>query len=109
MIPCDAGLRQSPCWSPGDRAIHGVGLDPDIEVEISEEDIVQEAFLRSYRALPDFNPKYRFSTWLYRIAFNRAASVARKIGSVGKPPQGMLEMKIVHEDDNGVPGGERGE
>ena len=33
-------------------------------------DIVQEAFLRAFRALPDFNPDYRFSTWLYRIALN---------------------------------------
>ena len=33
-------------------------------------DIVQEAFLRAFRALPDFNPRYRFSTWLFRIALN---------------------------------------
>ncbi len=33
-------------------------------------DIVQEAFLRSYRALSDYDPSFRFSTWLYRIALN---------------------------------------
>jgi RNA polymerase sigma-70 factor (ECF subfamily) len=33
-------------------------------------DIVQEAFLRAYRALADFDRRYRFSTWLYRIALN---------------------------------------
>ncbi len=33
-------------------------------------DIVQEAFLRAFRALPDFDPSYRFSTWLFRIALN---------------------------------------
>ncbi len=33
-------------------------------------DIVQEAFLRAFRALPDFDPRYRFSTWLFRIALN---------------------------------------
>lgn len=33
-------------------------------------DIVQDAFLRAFRSLPDYNPRYRFSTWLYRIALN---------------------------------------
>lgn len=44
-------------------------------------DIVQEAFLRSYRALPDFNPKYRFSTWLYRIALNLCRDHLKRAGA----------------------------
>ena len=34
------------------------------------EDISQEAFLRSYQALSRFNPKYKFSTWLYQVTLN---------------------------------------
>ena len=33
-------------------------------------DVVQDAFLRAYRSLVDYDPGYRFSTWLYRIALN---------------------------------------
>lgn len=33
-------------------------------------EITQEVFARAYRNLVDFNPRYRFSTWLYTIALN---------------------------------------
>jgi len=42
-------------------------------------DIVQEAFLRAFRALPDFNPTYRFSTWLFRIALNLCRDHMKKV------------------------------
>jgi carboxyl-terminal processing protease len=29
-------------FTPNDREIHGEGLDPDIEVEISEQDLLDE-------------------------------------------------------------------
>lgn len=35
-------------------------------------DIVQETFIRAYRALPDFRGEAQFYTWLYRIAVNTA-------------------------------------
>ncbi len=35
-------------------------------------DIVQEAFIKAYRALPNFRGDSAFYTWLYRIAVNRA-------------------------------------
>ncbi len=34
------------------------------------EDLVQEVFLRVIRARASYRPTARFSTWLYRIAFN---------------------------------------
>ena len=34
------------------------------------EDVVQEAFLRVHRAAKQFQPKGKFSTWLYRIIVN---------------------------------------
>ena len=36
------------------------------------EDITQEAFIRAYRALPQFRGEAHFYTWLYRIAVNTA-------------------------------------
>lgn len=41
------------------------------------DDLAQETFLKAYRALPAFRADARFSTWLYRIAFNLAASRRR--------------------------------
>jgi RNA polymerase sigma-70 factor (ECF subfamily) len=34
------------------------------------EDVVQETFVKAWRALPGFRGEARFSTWLYRIAMN---------------------------------------
>jgi RNA polymerase sigma-70 factor (ECF subfamily) len=44
------------------------------------EDIAQEAFIKAYRALPQFRGDSAFYTWLYRIAINTAknAVVARE-------------------------------
>lgn len=41
-------------------------------------DIAQEAFTQAYLKLNTFKRNSAFFTWLYRIAFNRAASAARK-------------------------------
>lgn len=41
-------------------------------------DLAQEVFLKVYVALPSFNPKYRFTTWLYRIASNCAIDQLRR-------------------------------
>jgi RNA polymerase sigma factor (sigma-70 family) len=42
------------------------------------EDLVQETFLRAYLSLSGFNSQARFSTWLYRIAYNLAIDHFRK-------------------------------
>jgi len=36
------------------------------------EDVAQEAFIKAYRALPQFRGDSAFYTWLYRIAINAA-------------------------------------
>ncbi|MBB3210485.1 RNA polymerase sigma-70 factor (ECF subfamily) [Rhodopirellula rubra] len=42
------------------------------------EESVQEAFVRAFSRLETFNHESKFSTWLYRIAFNAANSQKRK-------------------------------
>ena len=44
------------------------------------EDVAQEAFIKAYRALPNFRGESAFYTWLYRIAVNTAKNylVAKK-------------------------------
>lgn len=34
------------------------------------EDVTQETFLRAWKALPDWEPRAKFSTWLHRVALN---------------------------------------
>jgi RNA polymerase sigma-70 factor (ECF subfamily) len=41
-------------------------------------DLTQEVFLKVYTALSTFDPSYRFTTWLYRIASNRVIDHLRR-------------------------------
>lgn len=42
------------------------------------EDILQEIFVKTYRNLLGFDPKLKFSSWIYRIAHNQVVSQWRK-------------------------------
>ena len=58
------------------------------------EDIAQEAFIKAYRALPQFRGDSAFYTWLYRIAINTAknAVVSRDRSPVdGRPAAYVCE------------------
>lgn len=41
------------------------------------EDAIQDTFISAYRYLHSFNPRWRFSTWIYRIAIRNAARQPR--------------------------------
>ena len=41
-------------------------------------DLAQEIFVKVYLALDRYDPKYQFSTWLFRIAQNASIDVLRK-------------------------------
>lgn len=67
------------------------------------EDLVQEVFLRVIRARRGYRPTARFSTWLYRIAFNLCVNARARAGrddvsidtlsdgAVDWPDEGALE------------------
>ena len=42
------------------------------------EEAAQDAFIRAFRALQNFEQRSRFSTWLYRITYNVALDYAKK-------------------------------
>ena len=42
------------------------------------QDIAQEVFLKLYRSLGKFDPKFQFNTWLYRITVNVSIDWLRK-------------------------------
>ena len=49
-------------------------------VHNSEEaqDLVQETFIKAFGSLKSYNPNYRFTTWLYKIAANSSIDHIRK-------------------------------
>ena len=42
------------------------------------DEVVQDTFLKAYLHLNDFSDKYKFFTWLYRIAVNTSFSLLKK-------------------------------
>jgi RNA polymerase sigma factor (sigma-70 family) len=53
------------------------------------DDLAQEAFLQAWRKLDQFRGEARFSTWIYRIAYNAFLMHAR----VQRPEQALDESK----------------
>ena len=55
------------------------------------QDVAQEAFIKAYRALPNFRGDSAFYTWIYRIAINTAKNhiVARN----RRPPTSDVEIE----------------
>ncbi len=62
-------------------------------------DLAQEVFFKAYRSLERFDPTFRFSTWLYRIASNRTIDHLRK-----KAPA-LLSLDGSADPDRGPEGG----
>jgi RNA polymerase sigma-70 factor (ECF subfamily) len=70
--------------------LRSFGLD-----ELEAHEVAQETFLRAWRALPGFEGRARFFTWLYRIAFNEAQRLLAR-----RPPAGLLvSSELASVDD----------
>lgn len=50
-----------------------------VTVQEDTEEIAQDTFLAAYTHLADYTSASSFSTWLYRIAYNKAVSHLRKV------------------------------
>jgi RNA polymerase sigma-70 factor (ECF subfamily) len=46
------------------------------------EDAMQDAFVNAYRYLESYDPRWQFSTWLYRIAIRNAVQNRRRQAAV---------------------------
>lgn len=66
------------------------------------EDVVQESFIKAYRALHNFRGDSAFYTWLYRIGINTAKNY---LVSMGRRPQVLQEVEI-DDVENFEDGGE---
>ena len=58
------------------------------------DDVVQEAFIKAYRALPTFRGDAAFYTWIYRIAINCAKNY------LASPGRRIVPMSDLISDDD---------
>ncbi|HTJ99693.1 MAG TPA: RNA polymerase sigma factor RpoE [Bordetella sp.] len=66
------------------------------------EDVAQEAFIKAYRALPQFRGESAFYTWLYRIAINTARNWLASTGRRPSTPNALEneDGETFNETDN---------
>ena len=77
-----------------ERAVYGMGMSFFRNSE-DASDFTQDVFLKAFRNLSNFEGRARFSTWLYKIAYNTAInSISRK-----KEYHSLVEDKIVGDHD----------
>jgi RNA polymerase sigma factor (sigma-70 family) len=62
-----------------------------LENRPESEEAAQDAFVKAFHYLKNFNKQAKFSTWLYRIVFNTAISYKRK----AKPAFQNIENSII--------------
>lgn len=63
------------------------------------QDVAQEAFIKAYKALPNFRGESAFYTWLYRIAINTAKNYL--VSRARRPPGSDVEIEDAEYHDNG--------
>jgi len=67
-----------------------------VKVPEDAEEIAHDAFVKAYQSLGSFKNQSKFSTWLYRIAFNESVSRLRKkkleLVSIDEPRFSFLEV-----------------
>ena len=61
------------------------------------EEVAQDVFVKAFQALSSFNQKSKFSTWMYRIAYNAAISHQRKKKVIALPLQDEV-LEYTEED-----------
>jgi len=60
------------------------------------EDVLQETFIKAFRALPGFEERSSLSTWLYRIAVNESLMLLRK----QKPEVAVAEDDFIDNNES---------
>jgi RNA polymerase sigma-70 factor (ECF subfamily) len=64
----------------------------------SADDLVQEVFLRAWKGLPKFRQSAKFSTWLYRIAWNVASDQRQSLARGRTQLQVLTNHASVHQE-----------
>ncbi|MCL2138530.1 MAG: sigma-70 family RNA polymerase sigma factor [Treponema sp.] len=78
-----------------ERSVFGMGMSFFHNAE-DASDFVQEVFIKIYRNLSGFEGRSKFSTWLYRIAYNTAVNGINR----RKEYQSLAEEDVANADNN---------
>ena len=77
---------------------HSGGLHRAVARILADEaeawDVVQMAFLKAWQRLDRYNPRYSFTTWLYRIGTNLAVDLLRSRGSRDRAHKAGTEHRL---------------
>jgi RNA polymerase sigma-70 factor (ECF subfamily) len=68
------------------------------------EDVVQETFVKAFLSLKQFKGESSFYTWLYRICFNMAVDIRRKVARRGGTHFEYKEQVSVNNSAEGASG-----
>ncbi len=78
-----------------------VGLIGRYVADWSEcQDVAQDAFMRAYRALPNFRGDAQFYTWLHRIAVNTAKN--HLVAQNRRPPGADIDVDDAEQFDSAI-------
>jgi RNA polymerase sigma factor (sigma-70 family) len=86
--------------------IHKIALAyaPDKE---SKEDLVQEIMLQLWKSFDRYNPQFKYSTWIYKVALNVSLAAARKESNRTKRMDPLREEMLSLVDTPGATNGPR--
>ncbi len=79
-----------------------------IHNEAMSSDVVQDTFIKCYKNLQGFNAKYKFSSWIYRIAHNEAMNAVKRdkhiVGGldVEEIAEGTYEASTIQDIDTAI-------
>ncbi len=78
-----------------DAVVRRLAGDPDLA-----EDIAQEVWIQIFRALPSWRGDAKFSTWVHRVAINRALNALRRTRRLALLETGIEEESAAVEQDS---------
>jgi RNA polymerase sigma-70 factor (ECF subfamily) len=64
------------------------------------EDALQEAYVRIFKALPDFKSECKLSTWIYRILLNTCFSSLKRKKSTSKKIESLPVDQLINSPEN---------
>ncbi len=68
-----------------------------VQDPVESLDVAQEAFIKAYRALPNFRGDSSFYTWLYRIGINTAKN--HLVAQGRRPPDADIDVQDAEQYD----------
>jgi len=80
-----------------ERSVYGMGMGFFRNAE-DARDFAQEVFLKVYRNLSNFEGRSRFSTWLYKVAYNTALNGVNRRKEYRSLAEGQDEIEASGED-----------